>query len=56
MKAENDGHTINYGCTRNGHQKLGKGTEEMEIGGQAEAIQTTELLRLAQILKRVLET
>ena len=32
-----------------------RGLEELEIGGQAEIIQTTAL-RLARILKRVLET
>ena len=30
--------------------------EELEIGGQVETIQTTTLLRLARILKRILET
>ena len=35
---------------------LVKGIEELEIGGQAETIQTTALLRSAKILKRVLET
>ena len=33
-----------------------KGLEELEIGGRAETIQTTELLRSARILRRVLET
>ena len=38
------------------HQGLVKGLEELEIGGWADAIQNTALLRLARILKRVLQT
>ena len=33
-----------------------KGLEDLEIGGQVKAIQTTALLRTARILRRVLET
>ena len=33
-----------------------KGLEDLEIGGWVETIQTTELLRTARILRRVLET
>ena len=33
-----------------------KGLEDLEVGGRAETIQTTELLRTARILRRVLET
>ena len=33
-----------------------KRLEELEIGGRAETIQTTALLRSARILRRVLET
>ena len=33
-----------------------KGLEELEIGGRVEIIQTTALLRMARILRRVLET
>ena len=33
-----------------------KGLEDLEVGGRVETIQTTELLRTARILKRVLET
>ena len=33
-----------------------KGLEELEVGGRAETIQTTALLRTGRILKRVLET
>ena len=32
------------------------GLEDMEVGGRAETIQTTALLRTARILRRVLET
>ena len=35
---------------------LVKGLEEFEIGGRAEAIQTTVLLKLVEILRTVLET
>ena len=40
-------------CTWNGQQKFGKGTRELEIRERMETIQTTVLLRLARILKRV---
>ena len=33
-----------------------KDLEDMEVGGRAETIQTTVLLRTARILRRVLET
>ena len=33
-----------------------KGPEDMEIGGRAETIQTTALLRTARILRRVMGT
>ena len=33
-----------------------KGLEDFEVGGRVETIQTTELLRTARILRRVLET
>ena len=33
-----------------------KGLEDLEVGGQVEATQTTALLRTARILRRVLET
>ena len=35
---------------------LVKGLEDLKIRGQVETIQTTALLRLARILRRVLET
>ena len=33
-----------------------KGLEDLEVGGLAETIRTTALLRTAKILRRVLET
>ena len=33
-----------------------KGLEDLEVGGQVETIQTTTLLRMTRILRRVLET
>ena len=33
-----------------------KGQKDLEVGGQVETIQTTALLRMARILRRVLET
>ena len=33
-----------------------KGLEDLEVGGGVETIQTTALLRMARILRRVLET
>ena len=33
-----------------------KGLEDMKVGGRIETIQTTALLRMARILRRVLET
>ena len=35
---------------------LPKGLENLEVGGQVETIQTTALLKMARILRRVLET
>ena len=40
--------TVTYG--------LLKGLEDLEVGGRAETIQTTALLRMARILRRVLKT
>ena len=37
-------------------KRLIKGLEDLEITGQVETIQITTLLRLARILRRVLET
>ena len=37
-------------------KRLVKGQEELEIRGQVETFATTGLLRLARILRRVLET
>ena len=33
-----------------------KGLEDLEVGGQVEIIQTTALLKMARIMRRVLET
>ena len=33
-----------------------KGLEDLEVGGRVKTIQTTELLKTARILRRVLET
>ena len=37
-------------------KELLKGLEDLEVGGRVETIQTTALLRMARILRRVLET
>ena len=37
-------------------KELLKGLEDLEVGGREGTIQTTELLRSARILRRVLET
>ena len=33
-----------------------KGLEDLEVGGRVETIQTTALLKMARILRKVLET
>ena len=33
-----------------------KGLEDLEVGGRVDTIQTTALLRIARIVRRVLET
>ena len=48
--------TIVIGTLRMISKGLVKGLEELEIGGQVETIQTTELLGSARILRRVLKT
>ena len=42
-----------FGTVTNG---LLKGLEDLEVGGRVETIQTTALLKMARILRRVLET
>ena len=37
-------------------KRLLKGLEDLEVGGQVETIQTTALLRMVKILRRVLDT
>ena len=53
---ESDGNTYCSWRDRYNHQKIGKGTEELEIRARVETIQTTALLRSSRILRRVLET
>ena len=56
MEHEGDGGN-NCGCALGTIPKSWVGgLELMEIGGQAETIQITALLKLARILRRVLET
>ena len=47
---------IEIGVLRTILKVLVEGLEELEIGGQAETIQTIALLRSARILRRVLAT
>ena len=37
-------------------KELLKGLEDLEVGGRVETIETTALLKIARILRRVLET
>ena len=54
MEHESDGDTNGKSCTWN--KGLIKGLEYQEIRKQEETIQTTSLLRLARILRKVLTT
>ena len=54
MEHEGDGHT-NFIVHSQRFTKVIRGLEELEIGGRAESIQTTALLRSARTLRRVLE-
>ena len=56
MENEGDGGTICSWCTWNGPQNLGKTLENLEIKGRIETIQTTALLKLIRILRRVPKT
>ena len=47
---------IVIGAFGTGTKALLKGLEDLEIGGRVETIQTTVLLKMARILRRVLET
>ncbi len=47
---------IVIGAFRTVTKGLLKGLEDLEVGGRVETIQTTELLKTARILRRVLET
>ena len=55
MKQESNGDASYNWCDQNSSQGLGKGLEELEIGGWTETIQTKALLRSLRIMKRVLE-
>ena len=55
VEHEDDSHSNCSGCHQNSLQKLEKELEELEIKGKMETIQSTALLRLARILRRVLE-
>ena len=48
--------TIVIGAFGSISKGLLKGLEDVEVGGRVETIQTTVLLRMARILRRVLET
>ena len=56
MDHEVGGDTNCNWCTRNDPLGLGKGLVESEIGGRAETMHTTGLLKSVRILRRVLET
>ena len=56
MEHKVDNHTNCEWCFVTVTKGLLKGLEDMEVGGRVETIQTTALLRMARILRRVLET
>ena len=56
MEHGGEGKTIVISALRTILKGLVKGLEDLEIIGQIKTIQTTALLRLAWILRRVLET
>ena len=56
MRHGSDGNTNCNWCVRNNPQRIDKETEDLEIRGQVQTIQTTTLLISARILRRVLET
>ena len=53
---EGDNYTNCYWCFGTVTKWLLKGLEDLEVGGWVETIQTTEFLKMARILRRVLET
>ena len=55
LQHEGDGDTSYYRRVQYSHKKLVQGLENSEIRGQLDTIQSTALLRLAKILRRVLE-
>ena len=50
---EHEGYNYTFGTVTKG---LLRGLEDLEVGDQVETIQTTALLKMARILRRVLET
>ena len=46
---------ILFGAVRTVTKGFLKGLEDLEVGGRVETVQTTRLLRMATILRRVLE-
>ena len=52
MEHENDSNTNSNYCTQNDPKILVSGLEELEIGRQAESIQTPAILRSARILRK----
>ena len=54
MEHEGEGETNCGWSTWNDPQMIGKGMEDLEIGGQVETILTKALLRSVRILRRVL--
>ena len=56
VEHESGGDTKCTWCSQYTHQVIGTGTEDLEIIRRVKIIQTTALLRLTRILRRVLET
>ena len=55
MEHVGDNYTYCFGAFGTVTNGLLKALEDLEIGGRVETIQTTTLLRMARILKRILE-
>ena len=56
MEHESDSDTIAIGALGTAIKGFVKGQEDLEIRGEVKTIQTTEFLRSARLLRRVLET
>ena len=54
MEDESDGDTNCNKCTWYSHQRTDTETEDFEVRGGVETIQTTALLKLARIKRRIL--